>query len=117
MLRNIKETGYPFQIQLYKLMSRNVLSLGFSDLAMVLSTGISLPFAKLFRNGPWIFQWRNGGWWLQSIYELGWLALWTQWPFLLAVDMDSPSFLRTPHLDLPHENAFLCLLQWTLERD
>ena len=82
-LRNIKETGYPFQIKLYRLMSRNVLSLAFSDLAMVLSTGISLPFAKLFRSGPWIFQWRNGGWWLQSIYELGWLALWTQWPFLL----------------------------------
>lgn len=64
-------------------MSRNVLSLAFSDLAMVLSTGISFPFAKLFRNGPRVFQWRNGGFWLQSIYQAGWLALWTQWPFLL----------------------------------
>ena len=82
-LRNIKETGYPFRIQVYRLLSRNVLSLAFSDLAMVLSTGITFPFAKLFRNSKGLLQWRKGGFWLQSIYQLGWLVLWTQWPFLL----------------------------------
>ena len=82
-LRNIKETGYPFRIQVYRLLSRNVLSLAFSDLAMVLSTGVTFPFAKMFRNSRGLFQWRKGGFWLQSIYQIGWLALWTQWPFLL----------------------------------
>jgi sterol O-acyltransferase len=82
-LRNVKETGYPFRIQVYRLLSRNVVSLGLSDLAMVSSTMISYPFARLFRNSTGIFQWRKGGFWLQSIYQAGWLALWTQWPFVL----------------------------------
>lgn len=83
VLRNIKETGYPLRVQVYRILSRNVIALAVSDAAMVGSTALCLPLQRLYRSGPKIFQWRNGGFWIQSIYQLGWLALWTQWPFLL----------------------------------
>jgi sterol O-acyltransferase len=83
VLRNIKETGYPLRVQVYRILSKNVIALALSDVAMVVSTGLSLPFQRLFRSGPKVLQWRNAGFWIQSIYEMGWLALWTQLPFLL----------------------------------
>lgn len=83
VLRNIKETGHPLRVQVYRILSKNVVALALSDAAMVGSTALSLPLQHLFRSGYRIFQWRNGGFWIQSIYQLGWLALWTQWPFLL----------------------------------
>lgn len=83
ILRNIKETGFPLRVQVYRILSKNVIALGLSDAAMVGSTALSLPLQHLYRSGPTICQWRYGGFWIQSIYQLGWLALWTQWPFLL----------------------------------
>ncbi|ETN45588.1 uncharacterized protein HMPREF1541_09420 [Cyphellophora europaea CBS 101466] len=82
-LRNIKETGYPLRAQVYRILSKNVLALALSDAAMVGSTALSLPLQKLFRSGWTIFQWRRGGVWIQAIFQLGWLALWVEWPFLL----------------------------------
>ena len=81
--RNIQETGYPLRVQVYQLMSRNVLSLALSDAAMVFSTGLSLPLQRLFRRSIGILQWRRAGVWIQSIYQLLWLVLWVEWPFLL----------------------------------
>lgn len=83
VLRNVKETGYPLRVQVYRILSRNVIALALSDAAMVGSTALSLPLQKLFRSGWTIFQWRNTGFWIQSIFQLGWLYLWVQWPFLL----------------------------------
>ena len=82
-LRNIRETGYPLRYQVYKLLSRNVVSLGLADAAMVFSTGLSLPLQKAFRTDGGFLQWRRGGFWTQSTFELSWLALWVEWPFML----------------------------------
>ena len=83
VLRNIKESGFPLRVQVYHLLGKNIVALGLSDAAMVGSTALSLPLQRLYRNGPRIFHWQNAGFWIQSIYQLGWLALWTQWPFIL----------------------------------
>src|SRR5271155_4409435 len=83
VLRNIKDTGYPLRVQMWKLLSANVIQLGLSDLAMVVSTGMSLPFQRLFRKSRGALQWRTGGCWIQSVFQITWLALWVQWPFLL----------------------------------
>lgn len=81
--RNIKETGYPFRVQVYRLLSKNVLSLALSDAAMVFSTALSLPLQKIVRRSTGIFQWRRAGVWIQSIFQLAWLVLWVEWPFIL----------------------------------
>jgi sterol O-acyltransferase len=83
VLRNIKDTGYPLRVQMWKLLSANVIQLGLSDLAMVVSTGMSLPFQRLFRRNRGALQWRKGGCGIQSIFQVTWLAIWVQWPFLL----------------------------------
>ena len=83
VLRSIKDTGYPLRVQMWRLLSANVIELGVSDLAMVLSTGLALPLQKLFRRSHGILQWRKGGVIVQSIYQAGWLALWVEWPFML----------------------------------
>lgn len=82
-LKNIKETGYPLRTQVYELLSRNVLTLAVADGLMVISTAASLYFQKLFRNQKGIFQWRKAGIWIQSIYQIGWLFVWVEGPFVL----------------------------------
>jgi sterol O-acyltransferase len=83
VLRNIKETGYPLRVQVYHILSKNVLALALSDAAMVGTTALSIPLQRLYRSGWTFFQWRYGGFWIQSVFQLGWLALWVEWPFLL----------------------------------
>lgn len=82
-LRNIKDTGYPLRVQVWKLLSANVIQLAFSDAAMVLSSAFTLPLHKLFRSSSRALRWRNGGIVIQSIYQCAWLALWVKWPFML----------------------------------
>jgi len=82
-LRNIKETGYPLRAHVYELLSRNVVSLAFADGLMVLSITASLPFQNLFRRSKGFLQWRNAGKWIQSLYQVIWLFIWVEWPFLL----------------------------------
>ncbi|KAI1611259.1 sterol O-acyltransferase [Exophiala viscosa] len=82
-LRNIKETGHPLRVQVYALLSRNVVSLGLSDAAMVGSTAISLFIQKMVRGRTGVLRWRKAGIWIQSIYQVLWLSLWVEWPFLL----------------------------------
>lgn len=81
--RNIKETGYPFRVQVYRLLSKNVLSLALSDAAMVFSTALSIPLQVIVRRSTGVLQWRRAGVWIQSIFQLAWLVLWVEWPFLL----------------------------------
>ena len=83
VLRNVRDTGYPLRVQMWKLLSANVVELGFSDLAMVVSTGLSLPLQKMFRSGIVTLEWRHGGFWIQSAYQALWLAVWVEWPFML----------------------------------
>ena len=82
-LRNLKETGHPLRIEVYELLSRNVISLALSDAAMVGSTALSLPIQKLARTTHGMIRWRRAGIWIQSTYQALWLTLWVTWPFLL----------------------------------
>ncbi|ETI27566.1 hypothetical protein G647_00015 [Cladophialophora carrionii CBS 160.54] len=82
-LRNLKETGHPLRVEVYELLSRNVISLGLSDAAMVGSSALSLPIQRLARGTNGILRWRRAGIWIQSIYQALWLTLWVSWPFLL----------------------------------
>ncbi|EEH44231.2 uncharacterized protein PADG_00520 [Paracoccidioides brasiliensis Pb18] len=83
VVRNIKDTGYPFRIQVWLLFSANVWQLGFCDFAMVASTAFSLPFHLIIRNGGGWLRWSRGGVVLQSIFQFAWLSLWVAVPFLL----------------------------------
>ena len=67
----------------YRVMSENAISLALSDAVMVGTTFVSLPLQRMYRSGSKLVTWRKGGFWLQSIYQIGWLVLWTQWPFML----------------------------------
>ncbi|KAL3463848.1 MBOAT, membrane-bound O-acyltransferase family-domain-containing protein [Aspergillus heterothallicus] len=82
VLRNIKDTGYPLRVRVWALLSANVWSLGFSDLAMVCSSGFVIPLQYLSRTKGW-FRWERGGIVLQSIFEAIWLSVWIKWPFML----------------------------------
>lgn len=82
-IKNIKETGYPLRVQVYELLSRNVLSLAIADGLMVASTGVSLYLHRLFRSSNGNLQWGKAGIWIQSIYQAIWLFVWVDWPFVL----------------------------------
>ncbi|KAL2439199.1 putative sterol O-acyltransferase 2 [Exophiala dermatitidis] len=82
-LRNIKETGHPLRVEVYSLLSRNVVSLALADAAMVASTAISLPIHKMVRGQKGWLRWRKAGIWLQSIYQAIWLFIWVELPFFL----------------------------------
>lgn len=76
MLRNIKDTGYPMRGKIWSLFTKNVWELGLSDLAMVSSTGASLPLHLLFKNSNGWLRWEKGGMAVQSLYQAAWFAFW-----------------------------------------
>lgn len=76
VLRNIKDTGYPLRVRVWSLLSANVWELALSDLAMVISSGLVLPFHRLFRYSRGWLRWSRGGIVLQSLFEAAWLILW-----------------------------------------
>lgn len=82
-IKNIKETGYPLRVQVYELLSRNVVSLAIADGLMVGSIGVSLYLHRLFRSSNGILRWGKAGIWIQSIYQAIWLFIWVEWPFVL----------------------------------
>jgi sterol O-acyltransferase len=76
MLRNLTETGYPFQIRQWALFKEKVVELGLVDGAMVFSTAVSLPLQRLFlKEGS--LRWNTSGMAIQSIFQAIWLAFWT----------------------------------------
>ncbi|KAL9619003.1 MAG: hypothetical protein Q9160_006324 [Pyrenula sp. 1 TL-2023] len=108
-LRNIKDTGYPLRASMWKILSKNVVQLGFSDGAMVLSTGLSVRLQKMYRNGPEYLRWRRAGIVAQSLYQVLWLALWVNWPFMLQWTWTAQVFLTLHTLTLfmkMHSYAF-----------
>lgn len=76
MLRNLTETGYPFQIRQWALFKEKVFELGLVDGAMVCSTVLSLPLQKLFLKDK-VLRWNTYGMAIQSIFQAVWLAFWT----------------------------------------
>ncbi|KAL8899889.1 MAG: hypothetical protein Q9207_005960 [Kuettlingeria erythrocarpa] len=83
MLRNIKDTGFPFRVGVWALLTQRVWQLALTDGAMVASTALSLPLQKVFRNSKGWLRWERAGMPIQSIYQAAWLALWVNWPFML----------------------------------
>jgi sterol O-acyltransferase len=81
ILRNLTETGYPFQIRQWALFKEKVVELGLVDGAMVFSTALSLPFQKLFLNDG-ALRWNSSGMAIQSVYQVIWLSFWTTYPFI-----------------------------------
>ncbi|KAI4134850.1 MAG: hypothetical protein LQ347_001174 [Umbilicaria vellea] len=79
MLRNIKDTGYPLRVQVWALLTENTWQLALSDLAMVLSTGLSLPLQHLFNRSNGSLGWKRAGMPIQSAFQLAWLGLWVKW--------------------------------------
>lgn len=82
-LRNIKETGHPLRVEVYALLSRNVVSLALSDAAMVASTAVSLPIQRRVRATTSFLRWRRAGIWIQSLFQASWLVLFVALPFVL----------------------------------
>ncbi|KAL2888219.1 putative sterol O-acyltransferase 2 [Ceratocystis lukuohia] len=93
ILRNIKDTGSPFRIQIWTLFTIKTWHLPLVDLVMVASTAISMPFHSLFRNSDRIMTWNRGGMVLQSIYQALWLLTWVAIPFLLEWTWTAQVFL------------------------
>lgn len=81
ILRNLKDTGYPFVWKQWPLFLENIYELAPSDVAMFASTAVSLPLQWLFVNNK-AFRWHYMGMAIQTIYELVWLSFWIQWPFM-----------------------------------
>ena len=81
-LRNMKETGYPLAFRQWDLFTEKVWELGLSDGAMVGSTILSLPLHKLYMRQSGLLRWDKLGMAIQSIFQAGWLAFWTSFPFI-----------------------------------
>ncbi|PYI27072.1 sterol o-acyltransferase [Aspergillus indologenus CBS 114.80] len=82
-LRNIKDTGSPFRVRVWNLLSANVWSMGVSDLAMVVSSAAVLPLHRIIRARGGVWRWKGGGMAMQSIFEAAWACLWINWPFMM----------------------------------
>ena len=102
MLRNIKDTGYPLRHQMFDLLTTKTWELGLSDAAMVLSTGVSVPFQMLCRRSKGWLRWENLGMPIQSIFQLGWLVLWVKY-----------AISNRQNENLADQNSWPFILNWT----
>ncbi|QIW96048.1 hypothetical protein AMS68_001566 [Peltaster fructicola] len=80
ILRNLKETGWPFKISQWPLFTKDIYELALCDGLMAISIGASLPLHQLYRYGPRALRWNNAGVWIQSTFQLMWLVFWCSWP-------------------------------------
>lgn len=124
MLRNLTETGYPFQIRQWALFKEKVVELGLVDGAMVFSTALSLPLQRQFLKEG-LLRWNASGLVVQSIFQTIWLAFWTTYarpgsglycrltntkiPFHSRLELDCPGLLHSASTCNLHENALLCV--------
>lgn len=85
MLRNIKETGWPFRVQIWTLFTIKWWHLGLADFAMVASASFVLPLQAYVRkqDSKSPMTWHKGGMAIQSIYQVVWMAFWVAIPFVL----------------------------------
>ncbi|KAH9832394.1 putative sterol O-acyltransferase 2 [Teratosphaeria destructans] len=82
MLRNLRETGYLLQFRQWPLFTANLWELAVVDMAMCGSTILDLPLHLLYKSSRGWLRWDKGGVIVQSLFQLGWLALWISWPFM-----------------------------------
>ncbi|KAI0016033.1 MBOAT-domain-containing protein [Xylariomycetidae sp. FL0641] len=93
MLRNYKDTGYPFRVQIWTLFTVKLWHLAIADFLMVASTLVSFPLHKEFRKSQGAMTWKAGGMAIQSIYQVVWLAFWVAVPFILQWTWTAQVFL------------------------
>lgn len=93
MLRNYKDTGYPLRVQIWTLFTVKLWHLAIADFLMVATTAVILPLHKAMRSSRGALTWKKGGVAIQSIYQVGWLALWVAVPFILNWTWTSQVFL------------------------
>lgn len=95
MLRNMKDTGYPMRFEIWSLFTVKLWHLAVADFLMVAGTAISLPLHRWIRSRPAdsTWTWKNGGMAIQSIYQVGWLAVWISVPFVFEWTWTSQVFL------------------------
>lgn len=134
VLRNLKETGYPFVFRQRQLLVENIWELALSDLMMAGSTAVSLPLHKLFASSNRWLSWKRGGIWVQSIVQAAWLVYWVEFvslsssarseelttrqcPLHPSLDVDSAGLLHIARASHVHEDALLGFLQWSSSRD
>jgi sterol O-acyltransferase len=78
-VQSIEETGAALNLQFATLLSRDAITLALSDLALVASTAICIPFAKAVSKG-WIrYYWY--GVVIQHIFQTTVLCLAVSWAF------------------------------------
>ena len=68
-IEGIEANGVPLNLQFAALFSRHALPLALSDLVLVLSTGVCVPFAKLLAKGHIRYYWSG------AILQLAWLTM------------------------------------------
>ena len=102
MLRNIKDTGLPFRHHIFDLLTTRTWELGLSDAAMVLSTGVSVPFQMLCRRSKGWLRWENMGMPIQSVFQVWWLLLWVKY-----------AISNRPRTTWADQNSWPFILNWT----
>lgn len=78
MLRNIRETGYPFLFRQRELFLKNIWELAASDFVMTGSTMLNLPLHKLYARSQGFLRWNKGGIIIQSVFQAFWLLHWVK---------------------------------------
>lgn len=78
MLRNMKETGYPFQLRQRETFMANIWEMAFSDAVMSATTLVNLPLQKLYASSKGWLRWGSGGRWVQTVFQAAWLFYWVE---------------------------------------
>ena len=78
-VEGIETNGAPLNLRFATLFSRHALSLALSDLILVLSTGVCVPFAKLLAKGYIKYHWTGVA--IQHVWQSLVLALTVKWTF------------------------------------
>ena len=78
MLRNIRETGYPFAFRQRNAFLENIWELAFADLVMSASTALCLPLHKMYARSLGVLRWKRAGIWIQSAFQAAWLVYWVK---------------------------------------
>jgi len=78
MLRNLKETGYPFQLRQKATFLENIWEMALSDAIMSATTMVTLPLHKLYASSKGWLRWKAGGKWVQAVFQAAWLFYWVE---------------------------------------
>lgn len=106
-VRSIDATGKPLPFDFLHLFSRDALNLALSDLALVLSTGLCVPFALAIKNGYIRYYWT--GVVIQHVWQMSLLLGVIKWTFQRCVSRSphsTPLCLRVRVISAAHLASF-----------